>query len=158
MDFMHDTRDKAGKHDNVEKYLISHGHRFVRSKCFVGDITLIKYQGTSIDLKRDLQEVIGDFLTKPGQGERFNFFTKECIKAQEFDIRLIFLVEHGGAIRSIEDVKNWVNPRLKESPYAVSGQRLYKMMRTYSDRYGVEWRFCDKRCTGRVICELLGGE
>lgn len=152
MIFVHDTRDKAGKHDNVDDYLTAHGHKIIRSKLFVGDVTLLNDQSTVIDLKRNLQECCGN-LTQ--QHERF---TRECVKAKENGVKLIILVEHGGAIRSIEDVKNWVNPRLKESPYAVSGQRLYKMMRTYSDRYGVEWRFCDKRCTGRVICELLGGE
>lgn len=60
-------------------------------------------------------------------------------------------------VRCLEDVKVWQNPRLKESPRAVNGDRLYKTMLTMAERYGVRWEFCDRLHTGRRIIELLTG-
>lgn len=152
MTIIHDTRDKAGKHENVDNYLMANGHMIIRSKLFVGDVARLDNQTTVIDLKRNLTECC---LNLAQQHKRF---TAECIRAQENGIKLVVLVEHGGQIKSLESIKNWVNPRLKVSPYAISGERLYRLMLTYSDKYGVEWRFCDKRSTGRIIVEILGGE
>ena len=69
----------------------------------------------------------------------------------------MFLVEHGGKIKTLEDVQHWTNPRLKEHPLAMSGERLYKVMLTMQNKYGIEWRFCDKRNTGQRIIEILSG-
>lgn len=152
MVFIHDTRDKITKHRNVDEYLIAQGHKVVRSKLFVGDVSLLNDQSTSIDLKRNLAEVAVNV------GQDHARFKRELERAQEYGIHLVFLVEHGGAIKTLEDVQNWSNPRLKDHPLALSGQRLYKIMLTMQNKYGIEWLFCDKRCTGRRIVEILSGE
>lgn len=149
MIFIHDTRDKATKHKNVDEYLIENGHKVVRSKMFVGDVTLLNDQSVCIDLKRNLAEVAVNV------GQDHARFKRELERAQEYGIHLIFLVEHGGQIKTLEDVQNWVNPRLKEHPLALTGPRLYKIMLTMQHKYGIEWMFCDKRCTGKRIIELL---
>ena len=151
MIFVHDTRDKIGKHNNVDNYLESNGHKIVRSKLFVGDITLLNNQSVCIDLKKDLLEVCGNVAQ---QHERF---CRELRKAQDNGIKLIILIEQKG-IRSIDDVREWVNPRLKKSPLAISGERLHKILCCLERKYGCEFRFCDKSETGRVVVEILGGE
>lgn len=145
-----DTRDRAGKHNNVDDCLVSQGHQLVRTKLYVGDVTLLNNQTVCIDLKRNLAEVV---LNVCQQHDRF---VREIVRANDAGIKLIFLIEHGGSIKTLEDVKNWVNPRLKESPLAVSGERLYRIMDTMRRKYDIEWHFCDKRCTGKVVLELLG--
>ena len=152
MVFIHDTRDKITKHRNVDEYLIAQGHKVVRSKLFGGDVSLLNDQSTSIDLKRNLAEVAVNV------GQDHARFKRELERAQEYGIHLVFLVEHGGTIKTLEDVQAWSNPRLKDHPLALSGQRLYKIMLTMQNKYGIEWLFCDKRCTGRRIVEILSGE
>lgn len=149
MVFIHDTRDKATKHRNVDEYLVDQGHKVVRSKLFVGDVSLLNDQSTSIDLKRNLQEVAVNV------GQDHARFKRELERAQEYGIHLIFLVEHGGSIKTLEDVQNWVNPRLKEHPLALTGPRLYRIMLTMQNKYGIEWLFCSKKDTGKRIIELL---
>ena len=51
---------------------------------------------------------------------------------------------------------NGLSAKLKVSPLAVSGERLYKILYTMQSHYGVEFLFCDKRSTGKRILELLG--
>ena len=65
------------------------------------------------------------------------------------------LVEHGADIKTLEDVAKWENPRLKESPLAVSGERLYKIMRAIEYSYNTRFEFCTKAQTGRRIVEIL---
>ena len=150
MRFIHDTRDCVGKHQNVLSYLEANGHTIVRSKLFVGDVSLLHDQTTCIDLKKDLQECAGNLCQ---QHERFR---AECTRAKDAEIRLVILVQHSASIKSIDDVRGWVNPRLRTSPKAVTGGRLAAIMETMADKYGVEWAFCSKSETGRVICEILG--
>ncbi|MBQ1296687.1 MAG: hypothetical protein IIY21_21770, partial [Clostridiales bacterium] len=52
----------------------------------------------------------------------------------------------------------WENPRLKESPKAIRGEVLYKIMKTISERYDMEWRFCEKSQTGKEILRILQNE
>ena len=78
------------------------------------------------------------------------------LRAQKADIKLIVLCENGEGIKDIEDVKNWINPRLKRNPQATTGEQLYKIMKTQEERYGIKYLFCEKEETGKLILELLG--
>lgn len=164
-----DTRDKPGKHENVDRKLEALGHKIIRSKLYVGDVARADNITVSIDLKQDLQEVYSNIV-----GAQHDRFRRECLAAHEAGIRLIILVEHPG-ICTLEDVARWENPRIKrwqkirngkiaggyrnmsiaKNP-PVSSEQLMKAMRTISERYGCEWMFCEKWRTAYVICDLLG--
>ena len=165
-----DTRDKIDRHRNVDEGLLALGHQIVRTKLYVGDVALLNDMTVCIDLKQGLQECYSNII------QQHDRFVRECRRAQEANIRLIILCQEPG-IGSVQDVAAWNNPRvvkwqklrdahrngkrMKEplSPYPpVSSERLSKAMQTISDRYGVEWRFCDKSETAKKICELLGLE
>ena len=106
--------------------------------------------GIVIDRKQNLLEVASNVV----QGRKR--FVREIERCNRAGCHLIVLVEHGNTIRQLSDVIGWKNPRLKESPYAVSGERLYKIMAAMANYYGIEWRFCNKQSTGREIIKLLG--
>lgn len=164
-----DSREKHGHHDNVLQGLHERGINVVRSKLYVGDYAKIYDMSVVIDVKQDLQEVYGNLI-----GQQHRRFTDECKRAQGNDIRLIILVEQAG-IKSIEDVKDWVNPReeryfrilegkkfgkyrnvkLPEKP-PVSSEQLMRTMKTVAERYGCEWMFCDKWETVNVMLEVFG--
>ena len=155
MVFVHDTRDKPGKHQNVDGYLTDQGHTIVRSKLYVGDITLLHDQSVCIDLKQNVMELIMDVYQ---QHERFR---NELIRAQEAGITLYVLTEEelpGGRL------DNWVSPVWQTfNQYHHVGQpmskadpkRLRKALITMQERYGVRFRFCSKENTGAEIIRLL---
>ena len=147
-----DSRQQEGKHNLKEKWFAEHGIETRRTKLYVGDYTLPTNQSICIDTKKDLQELAQDVCQ---QHERFR---AELVRAQEAGIHLIVLCEHGGGIKSLEDVYFWVNPRRQHSPGAISGQRLFKILNTMQEKYGVRFEFCDKRQTGRRIVEILTDE
>jgi len=142
-----DTREQK---NHVKDYLDARGIRNVRSKLYCGDYALLSDQSLCVDRKKDLGEVCGNLCQQHAR------FRDEMSRAKAAGIRLVFLVEHGGAIRTLEDVLKWENPRLEVSPYALNGAALYRRMATAAERYGVAWEFCRKQDTGRRICEILG--
>lgn len=147
-----DSREKARAIQKILAEFESQGIKHFVSKLPVGDYINLDNPKIAIDRKQSLAEVAVNV------GQDHARFKRELERAQEYGIHLIFLVEHGGTIKTLEDVQNWNNPRLKEHPLALTGPRLYKIMLTMQNKYGIEWLFCDKRCTGKRIIELLTNE
>ncbi len=125
------------------------GVKHFSSKLFVADYMNIDNPRLAIDRKQNLHELGHNI------GYDHKRFKAELERAQEFGIQLIVLVEHGADIRSVEDIAGWTNPKIRQSPYAMTGQKLYKAMLTIARRYGVRWEFCSKAETGQRIIELL---
>lgn len=147
---LEDSRQKPEKNAHIRKQLESLGYKVERSKLYCGDYTWATDQKVCIDTKQDLQEVCGN-LTQ--QHERFQ---AECVRAQEAGIQLIILVQEP-SIKTLGEVPMWYNWRLKKNPKALNGKKLYKIMATFQERYGVRWEFCKKSDVGYKIVELLLG-
>lgn len=154
-----DTRQKAGKHENIDKYFERNGIETEQKALKIGDY-MVDGGSVVIDTKADLQEVYGNLIHDHDR------FRRECIRAKEAGIRLIILVEQAG-VETLEDVKTWENPRIAEYNWAlehglrvakappISSKRLYGIMKTMSELYNCSWEFCSKRSTGKRIVELL---
>ena len=147
-----DSREKPKAIRNICYEFTRQGAQYFVSKLPCGDYCSLDNARFCIDRKQNLNELVGNVC------QQHQRFIRELQRAQELGIRLVFLVEHGDSIRSLEDVKAWVNPRLRESPFAVSGERLYKVLNTLEQRYNTRFYFCTKAQTGARILELLRGE
>ena len=146
-----DTREKERAIVRIMKTFEAEGVEVVRRALPFGDYLNPDRPGIVIDRKQTLIEVANNLVQ-----DRVRFL-REVDRANRAGWRLIVLVEHSNRIRRIEDVAGWNNPRLRESPYAVSGERLFKIMYTMGKYYHFEWAFCDKAHTGKKIIELLDG-
>lgn len=145
-----DTREKEKAIEKIQKTFEEKGIKTVSSKMYVGDYQNLQNGSIVVDRKQNLSEICSNVCQ---QHERFK---AELIRAQEAGIKIFILCEHGKDIKTIEDVKNWVNPRLKKSPKALTGEKLYKIMKTQEAKYGITYLFCDKEETGEKILEILG--
>lgn len=105
-----------------------------------------------IDRKQSLGEVASNVIQERKR------FVREIERCNRSGCHMVVLIEHGGSIRKLTDVIGWKNPRLKISPLAVSGERLFKIMKAMESYYGIEWAFCDKRTTGKAIIRILGAD
>lgn len=142
-----DTREKARA---IKKILAEFSERkieYVSSKLYVGDYARLDNMTLVIDRKQNLNELAGNIVE-----DRFH---NEIHRAHEKGITIVFLVEHGNNIKDLTDVLFWVNPRIKESPKCISGEHLYKSMKSMSKKYGVRWEFCTKAETGKRIIQIL---
>lgn len=144
-----DTREKERA---VKKILAEFDRRnitHISSKLYVGDYMSFDNPRVIIDRKQNLLEICTNVCQQKKR------FTAELARASQAGIKLIILCEHSKDIKTLDDVKQWINPRLKESPMAVSGERLYKILLSLKNRYNVEFEFCGKANTGSRIIELL---
>ena len=162
-----DSREHKSELKRIQKQLDRLDVSYFVSKLYVGDYMSLDNPRLVIDRKKDLLELCGNVTQ---QHERFR---DELIRAMEHGIKIVVLCEHGDDIQELEDVIFWVNPRSEEMewrmvnghpmkvykyPKATRGDQLYKSLCTIKDRYGVEFRFCNKTETGAKIVEILGRE
>ena len=144
-----DTREKERAIRKICATFDRRGVIYRSTKLYVGDYQRIDNAQLVIDRKQNLLEVSQNVC------QQHDRFIREIQRANDMDIRLVFLIEHGPGIRTLDDVQSWINPRLKESPLAMSGPRLHKILTTIGNRYGVRWEFCMKAETGDRIIDIL---
>lgn len=145
-----DTREKMRAVVKILAEFDKQGVAYVRRALNFADYAdPEKLPGTVIDRKQNLLEVAANCTTDRKR------FVREIERCNRSGCHMVVLIEHGGRIRKLEDVIGWTNPRLKVSPLAVSGERLFKIMKAMEGYYHMEWQFCDKRQTGKKIIEIL---
>lgn len=148
-----DTRNQPGKHKNIAAYCKQQGIEIIRTKLLVGDYMLTGEGsgGISVDTKSGVPELAMDIFQ---QHERFR---NECETAQRCGITLYILTEEvlpqGRLDLWKSPLDRFGNPRCKFDPAV-----LRKAMYTMQDKYGVRFRFCDGRSTGKLLIEYLKGE
>lgn len=145
-----DTREKARAIKKVLAEFDKQGIHHISSKLYVGDYMNLDNPRLVVDRKQNLLEVSSNLV------QQHDRFIAEIKRANAAGIKLIFLVEHGFSIKTLDDVALWQNPRCKESRFAVSGERLHKMLKVLCAHHNIEFLFCDKKETGAKIIELLG--
>lgn len=162
-----DTREQKWEH--VRDGLSRLGVSYDRSKLYVGDYAWADKQNVSVDRKQNLEEVYGNLI------QSHKRFRNECQRAKDAGVRLIILVEQTG-INSLDDVAGWKNPREERWNMVHAAQQRGKLMytsiptkppvpsstlaaimRSMEDKYGIQWRFCDRHATAVTIIDLLGG-
>lgn len=144
-----DTREHDDAVKNIKQYFTDNGILFFDSKLFVGDYMSLDNARFCIDRKQSLLEICQNVC------QDHDRFARELERANRYGIRLVFLIEHGADIRTLDDVKGWNNPRLKKSKLAVSGERLHKILSTLEKTYDTKFYFCAKEQTARGIIKLL---
>jgi len=144
-----DTRQQEGKHKNIESYFAKTGIQTERCRLYVGDYAIASDQSRVVDTKQDVLEISKDVLSS--DHERFR---SECERAAAAGIKLLVLIEEvlpdGGLV-------NWQAPVNSQGKplTTIKGATLKRAMLTMTIKYGVRFRFCDKRQTGRLILEYL---
>lgn len=151
-----DTREQ--KNAEVIAYFESVGQAYIRKKVNAGDYCDYDNPKVTIDLKKDLEEVVGN-VTKD-----HDRFVREIERAtNEMGCKLIVLIRK--PLPNLQAVKtykvrryseNHPNRRLRGKPVTrMSMDTLYKIMVTMQEKYNIEWRFCSRKDSGRLIIEII---
>lgn len=123
----------------------------------VGDYMLCgpEYGGIKGDIACDSKASIGEIASNCFQ-EHIRF-RDECQRAKDMGIKLVILIEEEPPGGSLD---NWRSPLDRHGipRYKFDPSRLKKTMETMTERYGVQFRFCDARNTGKLLFEYLKGE
>lgn len=145
-----DTRQQAGKHELKHEKWAAHGDTIHRCALPCGDYAL--FPVVSVDTKNSMQEIAQNI---GGTNEEHARFRRELVKAKDNGCHLYILIENEDGIRSVDDVARWWNPRLAESPRAITGERLCKAMHTMQERYGCTFVFCTPEQAAGMIYLIL---
>lgn len=139
-----DSREKKCEH--IKAYFEKRGIEYEVKKLDVGDYQIEGKPQISVDRKQNLSELSKNLMNAKDHSR----FWKEVRRAREQKVKLFVLIEHGGQIKSIEDVAKWTD---KYS--GVNGRNLANEIYRVHIAYGVEFLFCDKRSTAKKIIEIL---
>ena len=139
-----DSREK--KCDHIKAWFDKNGVEYEVKKLDVGDFMFPDNPKVSVDRKQNLSELSRNLTNKADHSR----FWKEIRRAREQSIKLYILCEHGGKIKSIQDVALW-----NDKYSGVNGRHLMDVIYKLHIGWGVEILFCDKRCTARKIIEIL---
>ena len=138
-----DTREKKNEH--ILKYFDKHKVDFSIGTVDTADYMLEEKPNVRIERKATLSELAHNLLSKD-KGRSY----REIRRARESGIKIYVICENGKGIKSIEDVAKWENPYGK-----VSGKSLREAIYSCSIGYGIEFIFCNRRQTGKLIYEIL---
>ena len=144
-----DTREKSKAIRKILADFDRAGGKHISSKLYVGDYMNLDFPRLVIDRKQNLSELTNNVC------QEHKRFTAELKRALDAGIHVVILCEHGGKIETLNDVREWVNTRLSDSPLAVSGERLHKILSTMKRTYDFEILFCKKADTGKEILRIL---
>lgn len=150
-----DSREKSRAIKKILDEFDRQGVEYFVSKLPQADYMSLDNPKLLIDRKQNLLEICQNVV------QDHKRFSAELIRAKKYGQHIVVLIEHGGGITCLQDVINWKNPRLKQSPMAVSGERLFKILSTMQNNkemYSVDFRFCSKSETGKKIIEILSQE
>lgn len=141
MILIEDTRNKIGKHNNIFAYCKKHNIEIRRQALNVGDYMLPNGK-IAVDTKKDILELANDLYSDK---LAFNKKYKKCLKDE---IKLIVLTEEKPTDR--KSLMSWKSERTR-----INGKFLCDMMFTIKLSYGVEFIFCDRKDTAKILIKLL---
>lgn len=134
---------------HIRDYFDRHGIEWEVKALGVGDYQIDGNPTISVDRKASIEECSMNLMNRSDSSR----FWREVRRAHDQGIKLVILVESGRAVKTINDVVLW-----KSKYSGVSGRHLIDEMIRCEMAYGVVWRFCDRRSTGRKIVEILTGK
>ena len=150
-----DTREKPHAIDGILSYFDRSGIPYERSKLLFGDYCDYSRPNLVIDRKQTIQELAQNCTR---DHERFR---RELERVKRTGSELVLLVEQNRykdrgewvRVETIRDLLLW------ESPHTmVRGEKVYRVLASWTAKYPLRVMFCDKRQTGKRIIEILYGE
>lgn len=147
-----DSREKPKKIERTLQYFRDHGIEYEVSKLLFGDYMDWSRPGVVVDRKHNIAELAKNCTV---EHERFR---REMEKARKAGAVLVVLVEQNRykdrgewvEVDSIEDLLRWSSPHTM-----VRGEKVYRVLASWTAKYPLRVEFCDKRSTGRRIAEIL---
>ena len=147
-----DSREKPKAIERTLQYFRDHGIEYEISKLLFGDYMDWNRPQIVIDRKQNIAELARNCTV---EHERFR---REMEKARKAGATLVILVEQNRykdrgewvEVDSIEDLLRWSSPHTM-----VRGEKVYRVLASWTAKFPLRVEFCDKRSTGRRITEIL---
>lgn len=147
-----DTREKPKAIEKIIDYFQQNEIKYIRSKLYYGDYRIMESPLLVVDRKQNIAELAKNCTT---DHKRFRAELERC---KDVGGQLVILVEQnvysdrGNKIRvkDISDLMLWSSPHT-----TIRGEQVFRVLASWCARYPVRVEFCEKRCTGKRIVEIL---
>ena len=141
-----DTREQKNEH--ILKYFEKHGIKYEKAAVDTADYYSTDNPSIRVERKKDLGELAHNLLSR----DKGRFY-REIRRAREKGLKIYVVCENGKGVKNIEDVAKWENQYGK-----VTGRELREAIYKCAIAYGIEFLFCNRRQTGKLIYEILNGK
>lgn len=150
-----DTREKPKAIEKIIDYFQQNEIKYIRSKLYYGDYRIMESPLLVIDRKQNIAELAKNCTV---DHKRFRAELERC---KDVGGQLVILVEQnvysdrGNKVRvkDISDLMLWSSPHT-----TIRGEQVFRVLASWCARYPVRVEFCEKRCTGKRIIEILKEE
>lgn len=144
-----DSREKPRAIKEILSEFKRQGVNCFVSKLYVGDYCNVERPLVLIDRKQDVNEIAQNAVAGNAR------FKAELERMKCIGAKMYILIEQdqidGKKIESLEDIILW------ENKYGeVQGERIYRILKCWENKYDIKFVFCKKADTGKKIIELLG--
>lgn len=150
-----DTREKQKAIKPILQYFNSAGIEYESTKLLFGDYMDYNRPALVIDRKRNIAELAKNCTT---DHERFK---RELERVKKTGATLVLLIEQN----RFKDRERWVHVEgIKDLIYwtgqhtQVRGERIFRILSSWTYKYNLRVEFCDRRQTARRILEILYDE
>lgn len=149
-----DSREKPKAIKTILAQVEEAGVPYMVSKLPIGDYMDFQRPELIIDRKQNIAEIAKNCTTDHRR------FKAELERAKMVGSKLIILVEQNRykdrdkwiRVETIEDLMLWSSPHT-----TVRGEKVFRVLSAWCNKYDIEVMFCDKRQTGKKILEILYG-
>ena len=150
-----DSREKPKAIVRILEHFDRSGIPYETSKLLFGDYMDYNQPGLVIDRKQNIAELAKNCTS---DHERFR---RELERVKMAGAQLVVLVEQDRykdrdewiQVREIVDLIRWSSPHTM-----VRGEKVYRVLASWTAKYPLRVMFCDKRSTGRMIEKILYSE
>lgn len=147
-----DSREKPKAIGNILGHFEAEGIQYEVSKLLFGDYMDYNRPQLVIDRKQNIAELAKNCTV---EHERFR---RELERVKATGSELVILVEQNRykdrgetvEVQGISDLIRWSSPHTM-----VRGEKVYRVLVSWSSKYPLRVEFCDKRSTGRMILKIL---
>ena len=147
-----DTREKPKAIEKIIDYFQQNEIKYIRSKLYYGDYRIMESPLLVVDRKQNIAELAKNCTV---DHKRFRAELERC---KDVGGQLVILVEQnvysdrGNKVRvkDISDLMFWSSPHT-----TIRGEQVFRVLASWCARYPVRVEFCEKRCTGKRIVEIL---
>ena len=149
-----DTREIPKAIEGIIRTFDEAGIVYERTKLLFGDYMDWNRPGIVIDRKQDIAELAKNCTTDHVR------FREELERAKKAGAKLVILVEQNRykngekwvPVRELSDIIYWSSPHT-----SIRGEKVYRVLASWVNKYNISVEFCDKRSTGRRILEIIYG-
>lgn len=149
-----DTREKQKAIKTILKTFDEAGIEYESTKLLFGDYMDYNRPQIVIDRKQNIAELAKNCTI---EAERFK---RELERSQRANSRLVILVEQNRyndrgewkQVETIADLMLWSSPHT-----TIRGEKVFRVLSAWINKYNIEVRFCDKKQTGQKILEIIYG-